>query len=192
MKDAALKLALEALEKHGEAPKDWACKECVPFSDILKDGFQCKYHEAITTIKQALALDKKAENARELGLDYEPAPVQEPVARQYQGRDGVWKDFISEKHYKATLEDGSWPIRKLYTTPPAKNTPCPTCEALARTVMLDQTSHDTTPQHREPLTDEAVMDIVDVQRSKIAFDPARVGYKVARAIEAAHGIKENT
>ena len=24
--------------------------------------------------------------------------------------------------------------------------PCPTCEALARTVMLDQTSHDTTPK----------------------------------------------
>jgi hypothetical protein len=24
--------------------------------------------------------------------------------------------------------------------------PCPTCEALARTVMLDQTSHDTQPQ----------------------------------------------
>jgi hypothetical protein len=109
------------------------------------------------------ALDKKAENARELGLDYEPAqqePVatdweriarvqdaklramcnesggfeklcevmdryehtspqpaqQEPVARQYQNRDGVWKDFISEKHYKDTLEDGSWPIRNLYTS----------------------------------------------------------------------------
>jgi hypothetical protein len=29
--------------------------------------------EAITAIKQARALDKKAENARELGLDYEPA-----------------------------------------------------------------------------------------------------------------------
>ena len=52
-KDEALALALEALEKHGVAPKDWACKESVPFSDILKDGFQCKYHEAITAIKQA-------------------------------------------------------------------------------------------------------------------------------------------
>ena len=29
----------------------------------------------------------------------------------------------------------------VYAVPP----PCPTCEALARTVMLDQTSHDTTP-----------------------------------------------
>ena len=26
--------------------------------------------------------------------------------------------------------------------------PCPTCEALCRTVMLDQTSHDTTPPQR--------------------------------------------
>jgi hypothetical protein len=49
----------------------------------------------------------------------QPAPVPEPVARQYQGRDGVWKDFISEKHFKDTLEDGTWPIRALYTTPPA-------------------------------------------------------------------------
>jgi hypothetical protein len=80
--------------------------------------------------KSQQALDVMAENARELGLDYEPVlkdnsnyrydpPVAEPVARQYQGRDGVWKDFISEKHYKDTLEDGSWPIRNLYTTPPA-------------------------------------------------------------------------
>jgi hypothetical protein len=51
----ALKMALEALEKHGVAPKDWACKECAPFSDMLKDGFQCKYHAAIAAIKQALA-----------------------------------------------------------------------------------------------------------------------------------------
>ena len=32
----------------------------------------------------------------------------------------------------------------LYTEPK----PCPTCEALARTVMLDQTSHDTNPLQR--------------------------------------------
>jgi hypothetical protein len=53
-------------------------------------------HDAITAIKQARALDKMAENARELGLDYEPvldvslidegktaAPVQEPVAKSF-------------------------------------------------------------------------------------------------------------
>lgn len=47
--------------------------------------------------KQTEALDKKAENARELGLDYEPAPAtelreQEPVATlidHYGFTDGV-------------------------------------------------------------------------------------------------------
>jgi hypothetical protein len=74
-KDEALDLALEALEQIASA---------MPFPVGRK---------AITAIKQARALDKKAENARELGLDYEPvldvslidegktaAPVQEPVA----------------------------------------------------------------------------------------------------------------
>ena len=80
---------------------------------------KCGFGPYIELAQQAL--DKKAENARELGLDYEPAQ-QEPVARQYQSRDGVWKDFISEKHYKDTLEDGSWPIRNLYTSLPAQRT----------------------------------------------------------------------
>ena len=39
--------------------------------------------------------------------------------------------------------------------------PCPTCEALARTVMLDQTSHDTDPPQRTwvGLTDEEVSEV---------------------------------
>ena len=55
-KDEALDLALEALE--GMAADLGKSESDVP---------------AITAIKQARALDKKAENARELGLDYEPA-----------------------------------------------------------------------------------------------------------------------
>jgi hypothetical protein len=89
--ERALDLALEALESvlanHNGAP-------------VLP------WIEARDAIKQARALDKKAENARELGLDYEPdykvtvvddqhpngvpleqwgspAPVQEPVAKHY-------------------------------------------------------------------------------------------------------------
>ncbi len=53
-KDTALDLALEALKQIYTA---------MPFPAGSK---------AITAIKQARALDKKAENARELGLDYEP------------------------------------------------------------------------------------------------------------------------
>ena len=62
-KDEVLDLALDALTYiHAETSTE---------EDELID-------RAITAIKQARALDKKAENARELGLDYEP--VQEPVA----------------------------------------------------------------------------------------------------------------
>jgi hypothetical protein len=62
-KDEALRFALEALEDIGD---EWGftSQRTVP-----------KRKEAITAIKEALAneaLDKMAENARELGLDYEP------------------------------------------------------------------------------------------------------------------------
>lgn len=84
----------------------------------------------------------------------------------------------------------------LYTSTP----PCPTCEALARTVMLDQTSHDA---QRKP-TDEMVVAAARVLSDRQAaacnvdcgdmwklhgndfIDDARA------ALEAAHGIKENT
>ena len=39
----------------------------------------------------------------------------EPAARQFQGRDGVWHNFIDERHLQNTVEDGSWPLRNLYT-----------------------------------------------------------------------------
>jgi nucleotide-binding universal stress UspA family protein len=61
-KDEALKLALEALE-------DLGMKHFESTGEAL-------YKETFTAIKEALAneaLEKMAENARELGLDYEPA-----------------------------------------------------------------------------------------------------------------------
>jgi len=69
-KDEALKLALDALET-----------SMYP---------QQKQLQAITAIKESLAneaLEKMAENARELGLDYEPA--QEPVAWKLVPRDAT-------------------------------------------------------------------------------------------------------
>jgi len=77
----------------------------------------------------------------------------------------------------------------ILTTSPAAQ-PCPTCEALARTVMMDQTAHDT---QRQPLTDEEIRKFADTH---LFYQPE--GYEVsgifnlARAIEAAHGIGENT
>ena len=77
----------------------------------------------------------------------------------------------------------------LYTSPP----PCQTCEALARTVMLDQTSHDTTPPQRKPLSNEKIGQAA--RDAHIAFclnKHQTYEHALTRAIEAAHGIKENT
>jgi hypothetical protein len=85
-KEEALDLALEAL-------------------DIVKIHFTQNRHvnEAITAIKQARALDKKAENARALGLDYEP----------------VLKDNSNYRYDPPVAE----PVRSCY---------CPNCEAMGK------------------------------------------------------------
>ena len=68
--------------------------------------------------------------------------------------------------------------------------PCPTCEALARTVMLDQTSHDT---HCKPLSCETLRELwCDASLANSGSGWFVVSEAFARAIEAAHGIKENT
>jgi hypothetical protein len=60
--ERALDLALEAL-----ATEEYRLRQTGQSQVYPGIGF------AITVIKQARAIDKKAENARELGLDYEPA-----------------------------------------------------------------------------------------------------------------------
>jgi len=70
-KDDTLKLALEAIEGVlDDSPKVLEAS----ITGGLYEVVQCR--DAITAIKEALAneaLEKMAENARELGLDYEPA-----------------------------------------------------------------------------------------------------------------------
>ena len=74
----------------------------------------------------------------------------------------------------------------LYTAPQ----PCPTCEAFARTVMLDQTSHDT---HRKPLPCETLIELwCDASLANSGSGWFVVSQAFARAIEAAHGIKEKS
>ena len=98
-KDETLKLALEAL--HGFIPY-------LPLNDEAQCG---RYDKALTAIKEALAneaLEKMAENARELGLDYEPE--QEPVA---------WEQFYPEmgKPKLAYLPPTESPDNACYTPP---------------------------------------------------------------------------
>ena len=88
------------------------------------------YKETFTAIKEALA-----------------QPEQEPVAWLHTKIEGV-----AVPHRPDDLDKHPDRWEALYKTP----SPCPTCEALARTVMLDQTSYDTTPPQRKPLTDEEI------------------------------------
>ena len=89
-KNEALDLALDALDD-------------LLYWDNGKPEYD-KAREALTAIKQARALDKMAENARELGLDYEPV---------------AWMDsteYRADEAFKfAQTEDHTVP---LYTTPP--------------------------------------------------------------------------
>jgi hypothetical protein len=120
-KDEALVLALEALGMAAELQAD----RLIDFKKygLKRDkDIGVKYDEAITAIKQALAapvqrcalcdyqyghaigcknnpvdiaLGKKAENARELGLDYEPAPMAHIVGEiDHAGK--VWKPAQQE------------------------------------------------------------------------------------------------
>jgi hypothetical protein len=106
IEEATLKLAMEALN--------------TTESDCGSRAWE-REQEAITAIKQVRALDKKAENARELGLDYGPVttlggglpvydtpPVQEPVGEIGWGGSVNW--------HKAIPEFGT----DLYTAPPAQ------------------------------------------------------------------------
>jgi hypothetical protein len=92
-KDEALKMALEVMQNQGDVSVDeWIATE--------------------KAIKEALvneALDKMAENARELGLDYEPA--QEPVA---------WAKFSAKGNIIDLLSEPDDDYTPLYTTPPQR------------------------------------------------------------------------
>ena len=129
--EAALDLALEALEH----------LQPTALNSFYTIGVRDK---AITAIKQARALDKMAENARELGLDYEPAggtqvskvwwdgeklmaepiplediyqpaPVQEPVALQM---DVIVVNLVREGINKHRARELAEHFIK-HTTPPA-------------------------------------------------------------------------
>jgi hypothetical protein len=102
-KDEALDLALDALDN-------------LLYWDNGKSDYD-QAREAITAIKQVRALDKMAENARELGLDYEPVlkdnsnyrydpPVAEPVGCEGAIVNGrVYADRL-EHDYKFECEAG--------------------------------------------------------------------------------------
>lgn len=70
--------------------------------------------------------------------------AQEPVAWMHNLIEG---NVITHRPADIDRHPERWTA--LYTAPP----PCPTCEALARSVMMDQTSHDIAPRQWQGLTD---------------------------------------
>ena len=97
--------------------------------DLVEMGWNYGY-DAGRAVEQAL--DKKAENARELGLDYEPVlkdnsnyrydpPVAEPVAWVTAEDVKVFNTVQGESVF-LFKKNGKWNV-PLYTTPPAQPAP---------------------------------------------------------------------
>ena len=126
--DRALDLALEALELNNNKWKSLADSgDCGYWNAEDQDHYK-QTNEAITAIKQARALDKKAENARELGLDYEPAQQDPPCKTGSQCTSKCQQCAVQEPvawishnaglyHFKP---DESLDPLPLYLAPPAQ------------------------------------------------------------------------
>ena len=86
-KDEALKLALEALKYHVEQTRPiYRTSEAITaIREALAEqpAQQCGYPYCGCNSKAWCKLERMAENARELGLDYEAAQQQEPVGEAY-------------------------------------------------------------------------------------------------------------
>ena len=144
MSKEAMKLALEAL-----VIEDLACR-------YMKETTPDYIDKAITALQKALAneaLDKMAENARELGLDYEPA-LQKPVGCEGAVVNGrVYADRL-EHDYKFECEAGplhlctDWvEFRRCFewlaqhTSPPAQRTWVGLTDDRSHQILLDMAKH---------------------------------------------------
>lgn len=65
----------------------------------------------VSTHRAKVIAELDTANARIAELE---AQQGEPVAWQFQDPDGNWCGFMNERHYQATVSDGTWPIRALY------------------------------------------------------------------------------
>ena len=171
-KDEALKLALEALKQIDEA---------MPFP-VAK--------LAQKVIKEALAneaLEKMAENARELGLDYEPEQdwiERERAVGYREGHQNAIKQMAQpEQEPVAWVSTTELLVMRGNAYAGAKN--------WRINLGLEPEEGDvglfTTPPQRKPLTDEEIQNILPDDGTPMSLGEAFV--KFARAIEAAHGIK---
>ena len=159
-------LAQPELTLDGLTPTEFALRELYEFQEAtgcdtaaeFKAQPRCDHQESVPMMvcKRCLSLTGVLE--------------QEPVAWLHTKIEG-----IAVPHRPADLD--KHPDRWTALYPESK--PCPTCEALARTVMMDQTAHDA---QRKPLSNQKIIEMYNEPRSDAEM------IEFARAIEAAHGI----
>jgi hypothetical protein len=100
------------------------------FAKLVREEQQTEIQRLIALVRaQQITIDKL-----EAALE-QPAPVQEPVAYMSHNKE----NFVSADDVGNSVPNWTdyYPT-PIYATP----LPCPTCEALARTVMIDQTGRD--------------------------------------------------
>ena len=117
--------------------------------DALNTVYGAPRYEASKILRAKLS-----EPEIQLGITYEEANQPEPVAWMHRFIEhGI---SIGEKPVDLDKYPDRW--MPVYKDPK----PCQTCQALARTVMMEQTSHDTPPQREwVGLTDAEAMEIED-------------------------------
>jgi len=136
---------------------------CVFSSDMLYNDEERKHFKAMVE-RWARALNETENVAPP------QQPEQEPVAWMHNFIDDV---VIAHRPVDLDRHPDRWTA--LYKDP----TPCQTCESLARTVMMDQTSHDTPQREWQGLTDEEWRRVMEAEEIK-----GGIPVKFARAIEA--------
>jgi hypothetical protein len=175
--------AEEILEEALEKPDFWEGYVPEPVKPAQQE-FVSPGGGYVPAIPAQQALDKKAENARELGLDYEP----------------VWGGGPTNKDYEDAMRQ-----RRLHqlTTPPARQEPyCYTYTengeeyfAPPKAYVPDDAKplYTSPPAQRKPLTDEAIATVYwGATGQSLRPQDNVLAHNFARSIEAAHGIKENT
>ena len=127
-------------------------------------------YKAITAIKEALA------------------QTQEPVAIVDANDDGYWADILPNISVKVG--------QMLYANPPQRTEQEPVAKYsdIVSDGGLDPRNKFYVPPQRKPLTDEEIEQCCYEADSRANDHPQTFKWTVefARAIEAAHGIKENT
>jgi hypothetical protein len=81
--------------------------------ELFGQYWDLAFTEGSTGANQSTAANDVLHNLRQL-LDQ---PECEPVRYEYQAKSGLWFPFTNQHHHDNTVNDGTYPIRPLYTHP---------------------------------------------------------------------------